>query len=1018
MAPPCEGKRGDDKPDKTDKADIREKFFRERGRDNRNYDKAERSDATDGSARARAGDGTTGPTLRARKSFGHAEVKPSLKVPEESKANGDGESSRRQGLDRTHRAPHDHAGRTHAGDKEGGPRRAGPGRARNEPTWFRNGPPDADKTERTREAAQDTTRRVRDPIRDRSWTRNERRDVEPAWMDSTRHGAKPSAHTAEDFQRWKESMKAGSAPKAKAEPVKNEESEQEEEKPPSVEQPLSAPLVMDPSLDKFLNLNDPGPLNGDGEGGLLDGDVMRHAVRIGPPKPSRFMGLFAKEPPRPDPALAPVAESSNPERKVSVEASSEDKQGFQRIMNLLASSNLQGEKIHPPTTVPGQHVQDGQIRPSSAMHQDGPSEVPRLQPVTREPVTSAEPAFRHPYERFGEMSDPMRDGTQQVNDPYDSGYGPPHGMTPQPADYGPFLPGLEMAPPAHGSVRDTHTPDHRQESALNYPDHDPIAAEILRVTQGGHANLMAPYTQGPSPPNVVHPFTQATSPPNLMAPFTQGPSPPNVAHPFTQASSPPNIVPPYTQGPSPPNLMGPFSQGPSPPPVTTAYGAPPVTTAHGGPPGLYGGPIGPGPQPMGPQQQPLMQPQPQRPTDDIQQGGVFPPNRGAFARPPGLDHHLPIGWPNHAQLPAHQQQQQPQTQRGLPPPPGLSGQENNSNPNNNPNNRGGPNQASFFSAGPPGLGYPPGALPPRGMGPPGLNPNLPLPGFYNGPHPSASGGPPGPVPGAGQGPGPLGAVGGVGPAPPPPPPGYGPMSFPPSHQQQHHPHHQQSVPTNMMPPPMPPTNTNNPLHPQYHQQQQLHSMPPPPHHHLYGTNPNTTTTNNLNPLPPSSLAGAMQNLRLPPVTAGGLTQQQLSQFVSTVQHLQSMLPQTQQQQQQQQHQVQHQGPPQSMRYPFGPDGAPIAPPNLGLGGTGVGGGGHQMPPPPSTNPNLQAQAQVQGQLQGGHAPPMPYQGAHTHGLGVGPLGPLGPHGLPGTAGPYGVREPQLPPPSTGLPRRN
>ncbi|KAI9886247.1 MAG: RNA helicase [Watsoniomyces obsoletus] len=970
-------KQGDGKQ-REDKDDIREKFFRERSRERRDQDKPKRADATDASvppSRAKSREGRSGATLRPRKSFSNMEAKPTLKTHEDGKANGDGEMSRRQGMDKMNRGPHDQVIRTPAGERDGGARRAGPSRARNEPTWFKTGTAEADKVERTKETVPDPTRKVRDNMGDRNWKRNERREEEPAWMESVRHETTPPAHTAEDFERWKEQMRAGSAPKvkteqAKEEAVKPDEVEEAEEEPASEKRYYVPPIVMDPALDRFLNPRN--PRNGNGEAGARQGDGMGPAVRMNPVKPSRFMGLFAApDPPSSGiagPSLAAEAEASGTERKGSVQATPEDKQGFLQIMEMLRSTNLQGEKDQPLMPMPEPNVEGQQIQTSSAMHQEGPSDRYGQPPITRAPVTSAESAFQGPYGWMVGQQDPMQGGTQDVNEPHNSGHVPTHAMTPRPTDFGPFLPGSDMVSPSHRPEQDRQSPERQSEldvtEALNM-----MRAAFRLVTLGGDVNVMAPYTQAPSPPKMDHPFTQGPSPPNVM--------------------------PEYTQGPGPQNVMDPFPLGPSPPPVSTTYGAPPATTtAYGAPPGLYGGPIGPGPQPMGPpamsMAQQISMPQSQvqmpRPSDDITQG-AFPPMRGTFARPPGLDP-LPMGWSNNTQqLPGLPQPQQ-QPQRGMPAPPGLGGQENN---NNNPNGRGGPNnQPPFFSTGPPGLGYQPGSLP-RAMGPPGLNPNMPPQGFFNGPHAPPGGGPPGPVPSA------LGAVG----LPPPAvAPGYPqqPMGFHPNQQQQNH-HHQnhqqQGPPSNMMPPSMLAMNTSQLQYPG----QPNYGIPVIPNHLYGGNNVNLNNNQTNNHLPPTSMAGGpmqqqQQGLRGPPsVTAGPSQQQQhqMSQFPShqqqQYQHQQGMLPLQNQYQQ-------HQQGPSTMRFPFvGPDGGPgnLPPPNVGLGFNNNAGGG----PPMGASANLQGghtqgHGQLQGQVQGqGNSMHLPGGGT---GHGIGPLGPLGPPG--------------------------
>ncbi|OAP62641.1 hypothetical protein AYL99_01868 [Fonsecaea erecta] len=92
-----------------------------------------------------------------------------------------------------------------AEDSTRGFRRDTQSRAKLSQSWFKrdNGDTEDDKTPDWR----------RDRARDRDWDRDRgaKVEAEPEWMDSTEPGEPFQARTQEDFQRWKERMKAGSA---------------------------------------------------------------------------------------------------------------------------------------------------------------------------------------------------------------------------------------------------------------------------------------------------------------------------------------------------------------------------------------------------------------------------------------------------------------------------------------------------------------------------------------------------------------------------------------------------------------------------------------------------------------------------------------------------------------------------------------------------------------------------------------------------------------------------------------
>ena len=213
-------------------------------------------------------------------------------------------------------------------------RRNGHGRGRNEPSWYR----DDDRPEaESLENAKDTSRRDwRD--RDKGGGRGLDRDLkkggksehEPEWMDEPSAEEKKQAHTQEDFQRWKEKMKAGNAPVQEPppspEPRPNHERTLSGKIAATGKARAETPLILDSASDGFFGLW------GDAKKEGAHAGVEEQAKKL-LGKPSKFTGFFApksnsKAAQEPAPASAPLPNTAR-------DSSTEDKEGFQRILKLL-----------------------------------------------------------------------------------------------------------------------------------------------------------------------------------------------------------------------------------------------------------------------------------------------------------------------------------------------------------------------------------------------------------------------------------------------------------------------------------------------------------------------------------------------------------------------------------------------------------------------------------------------------------------------------------------------------------
>jgi len=225
------------------------------------------------------------------------------------------------------------------GDREGNgedsnQRRNGQQRGRNEPSWYRND--DRPEVEAS-ETGKDTSRRDwRDRDRaggrgpERDWNKGGKPEREPEWITEPQPEESKQAHTQEDFQRWKERMKASNATSqetpASPEPIPNHERTLSGKLGNTGKIKVETPLVLDSAFNGFFSsLDDTRKENID------QGAEEQPKKALG--KPSKFTGFFAPKPeskaaPAPAPASAPLPDTAK-------DSSNEDKEGFQRILKLL-----------------------------------------------------------------------------------------------------------------------------------------------------------------------------------------------------------------------------------------------------------------------------------------------------------------------------------------------------------------------------------------------------------------------------------------------------------------------------------------------------------------------------------------------------------------------------------------------------------------------------------------------------------------------------------------------------------
>lgn len=266
----------------------------------------------------------------------------------------------------------------HEGDPEmdAAPRRGT--RDRGETRWGRR---DETKDEGTKTGVQGGWRerdQNRDRDRDRDWTRGANRaEEDPEWMDTKIDKNEPKPHTQADFQAWKERMKAKDAPVE----------EKEEQMPPEISTAISA--TVPPMLTQPLHTPSAEPTQGIlfGNWGRDKAADMTPAESIStkskPDKKSRFMNMFAKpeEPAAPSQPSLPIPPSPQPLLEGNA-----DKEGFQRILQMLGQVNVGG----PPVAQPSAPAPTNSTRHGGGISLDFHQQSPAPEPQHSRPPRTQE----------------------------------------------------------------------------------------------------------------------------------------------------------------------------------------------------------------------------------------------------------------------------------------------------------------------------------------------------------------------------------------------------------------------------------------------------------------------------------------------------------------------------------------------------------------------------------------------------------------------------------------------------
>lgn len=183
--------------------------------------------------------------------------------------------------------------------------------------------PNARETEKT--DTRHPGRRERDRRSDLDWTRNNRvAEQDPEWLIEPAQTEQSRGRTQEDFQLWKQQMRAA-ADREKGETAAEQRIEEKEEiaRPTAV-----SPLGAEGGFDKLLGM-------------WGESKKSEHAeptkTQNTKPRPSRFAGFFAPHEDNghiaSDTTIPPPSASAN-------HGVNEDKEGFQRILQMLGGATL------------------------------------------------------------------------------------------------------------------------------------------------------------------------------------------------------------------------------------------------------------------------------------------------------------------------------------------------------------------------------------------------------------------------------------------------------------------------------------------------------------------------------------------------------------------------------------------------------------------------------------------------------------------------------------------------------
>ena len=257
---------------------------------------------------------------------------------------GDSRRSQQRGMESHRRDTH------RGGDEHRAPRQNGIGRG-HKPSWHQEeeyhddeglqGSKDTTKTRDWRDGERGVRRGA-----DREWSRNAKVEQDPEWMFEPDGEVKKQKHTADDIEQWKASMRAGKAnpdqaASSKALQPKGQDGNGSGAQNDSDSRKLDTPLDLDPTFDKFFGLWNESNVGNEAIKGQNGEESSRlDTGKLNAPKSSRFTGFFS---PKPENQPSVIAEPAPPATSQSFPdpagSSNADREGFQRILQMLGSGN-------------------------------------------------------------------------------------------------------------------------------------------------------------------------------------------------------------------------------------------------------------------------------------------------------------------------------------------------------------------------------------------------------------------------------------------------------------------------------------------------------------------------------------------------------------------------------------------------------------------------------------------------------------------------------------------------------
>lgn len=215
------------------------------------------------------------------------------------------------------------------------------GRDKFEQPWFRNDKAQSGGDDATKALAkQHVWRRERGSERGPEGDRSFRPEQDPEWMDSTVSTEPGQVHTQEDFQRWKESMKAGAEGGDKVSEQQETTQQPETKKPDPPPMPAFLEVSeVESGMDKFFAFYGNGKTSSEQRPAEIKAHRKpRFAALFSPqpedgPKGSAFMGQTEMA----QASILPTTQSA----AAPTDANKADQEHFQRVLQMLAgrSSN-------------------------------------------------------------------------------------------------------------------------------------------------------------------------------------------------------------------------------------------------------------------------------------------------------------------------------------------------------------------------------------------------------------------------------------------------------------------------------------------------------------------------------------------------------------------------------------------------------------------------------------------------------------------------------------------------------